>query len=46
MIQTAPRNLFQKIKDVSTSEDLLEEIESELLSTEFAEEHLSTKWNE
>lgn len=33
------KKLISKIKDVSTSEDLLEEIESELLSTEFAEEH-------
>ena len=30
---------ISKIKNVSTSEDLLEEIESELLSTEFAKEH-------
>ncbi|XP_071466987.1 coiled-coil domain-containing protein 186 isoform X3 [Marmota flaviventris] len=33
------KKLISKIKNVSASEDLLEEIESELLSTEFAEEH-------
>uniref|UniRef100_A0A9L0T7X8 Coiled-coil domain containing 186 n=1 Tax=Equus caballus TaxID=9796 RepID=A0A9L0T7X8_HORSE len=33
------KKLISKIKTVSASEDLLEEIESELLSTEFAEEH-------
>ncbi|XP_020738114.2 coiled-coil domain-containing protein 186 isoform X1 [Odocoileus virginianus] len=33
------KKLISKIKTVSTSEDLLEEIESELLSTEFAKEH-------
>uniref|UniRef100_A0A4W2G891 Coiled-coil domain containing 186 n=1 Tax=Bos indicus x Bos taurus TaxID=30522 RepID=A0A4W2G891_BOBOX len=33
------KKLISKIKNVSTSEDLLEEIESELLSTEFAKEH-------
>ncbi|XP_045424805.1 coiled-coil domain-containing protein 186 isoform X2 [Lemur catta] len=33
------KKLISKIKNVSASEDLLEEIESELLSAEFAEEH-------
>uniref|UniRef100_A0A8D0W9C6 Coiled-coil domain containing 186 n=1 Tax=Sus scrofa TaxID=9823 RepID=A0A8D0W9C6_PIG len=33
------KKLISKIKNVSTSEELLEEIESELLSTEFAKEH-------
>ncbi|KAM9702274.1 coiled-coil domain-containing protein 186 isoform 1-T2 [Dama dama] len=33
------KKLISKIKNVSTSEDLLEEIESELLSTEFAKDH-------
>ncbi|KAF3827934.1 hypothetical protein GH733_001169 [Mirounga leonina] len=33
------KKLISKIKNVSASEDLLEEIESELLSTEFVEEH-------
>uniref|UniRef100_M3XSD8 Coiled-coil domain containing 186 n=2 Tax=Mustela putorius furo TaxID=9669 RepID=M3XSD8_MUSPF len=33
------KKLISKIKNVSASEDLLEEIESELLSTKFAEEH-------
>lgn len=33
------KKLISKMKNVSTSEDLLEEIESELLSTEFAKEH-------
>ncbi|XP_023367512.1 coiled-coil domain-containing protein 186 isoform X3 [Otolemur garnettii] len=33
------KKLISKIKSVSASEDLLEEIESELLSAEFAEEH-------
>ncbi|XP_045659148.1 coiled-coil domain-containing protein 186 isoform X2 [Ursus americanus] len=33
------KKLISEIKNVSASEDLLEEIESELLSTEFVEEH-------
>ncbi|XP_040848006.1 coiled-coil domain-containing protein 186 [Ochotona curzoniae] len=33
------KKLISQIKTVSASEDLLEEIESELLSTEFAQEH-------
>ncbi|XP_025736469.1 coiled-coil domain-containing protein 186 [Callorhinus ursinus] len=33
------KKLISKIKNVSASENLLEEIESELLSTEFVEEH-------
>ncbi|XP_006831437.1 PREDICTED: uncharacterized protein C10orf118 homolog isoform X2 [Chrysochloris asiatica] len=33
------KKLISKIKNVSASEDLLEEIESELLSTDFADEH-------
>jgi hypothetical protein len=33
------KKLISKIKNVSASEDLLEEIESELLSAEFAEEN-------
>ncbi|XP_012873218.1 PREDICTED: coiled-coil domain-containing protein 186 [Dipodomys ordii] len=33
------KKLISKIKNVSASEDLLEELESELLSTEFTEEH-------
>ncbi|XP_008569251.1 PREDICTED: uncharacterized protein C10orf118 homolog [Galeopterus variegatus] len=39
------KKLISKIKNVSASEDLLEEIESELLSTEFAEHRVSNGMN-
>ncbi|XP_004631648.2 coiled-coil domain-containing protein 186 [Octodon degus] len=39
------KKLISKIKTVSTSEDLLEQIESELLSTEFAEHQVPNGMN-
>ncbi|XP_023609138.1 coiled-coil domain-containing protein 186 isoform X1 [Myotis lucifugus] len=39
------KKLISKIKNVSTSEDLLEEIESELLSTDFAEHRVPNGMN-
>uniref|UniRef100_A0A8I3SCQ6 Coiled-coil domain containing 186 n=1 Tax=Canis lupus familiaris TaxID=9615 RepID=A0A8I3SCQ6_CANLF len=39
------KKLISKIKNVSASEDLLEEIESELLSTEFAEHRVPNGMN-
>lgn len=39
------KKLISKIKNVSTSEDLLEEIESELLSTDFAEHRIPNGMN-
>ncbi|XP_005387868.1 PREDICTED: coiled-coil domain-containing protein 186 [Chinchilla lanigera] len=39
------KKLISKIKTVSTSEDLLEKIESELLSTEFAEHQIPNGMN-